>query len=61
VLSGSDFQNVAILVIFNGLFVFTVAVFVWKRLQFYKFKAKKKETFDFFIPKGLVNIIIATI
>jgi len=43
VLSGSDFQNVAILVIFNGLFVFTVAVFVWKRLQFYKFKAKKKK------------------
>jgi hypothetical protein len=42
-LSGSDFRNVAILVVFNVLFAAVLAAFVWKRWQFYKIKSLSKK------------------
>lgn len=42
-LSGTDFQNWAILVIFNGLFVAAIAAFVYKRWQFHQIRAKSKK------------------
>ncbi|MCW4000686.1 MAG: hypothetical protein NWE93_10640 [Candidatus Bathyarchaeota archaeon] len=41
-LSGTDFENWAILVLFNGLFAASVAAFAFKRWQFYRIKSKKK-------------------
>jgi predicted ferric reductase len=42
-LSGSDFENWAVLVIFNGLFAAVLAAFVYKRWQFHQMKAKSKK------------------
>lgn len=41
-LSGHDFGNIIILVVFNGLFAATLIAFALKRLQFYRIKARKK-------------------
>ena len=41
-LSGTDFENPAILVVFNGLFAAAVAAFALKRWQFYRLKNQKK-------------------
>ncbi len=43
-LLGSDFQNIAILVICNGLFVTALAAFSWKRWQFHQIKARSKKS-----------------
>jgi sulfoxide reductase heme-binding subunit YedZ len=43
-LSGTDFGNWVILIIFNGLFLAALAAFVWKRWQFYKLNARRKKT-----------------
>lgn len=42
-LSGTDFENLAVLVVFNGLFVAALAAFGWKRWQFYRLKARRKK------------------
>ncbi len=41
-LSGTDFGNLAILLVFNGLFAATLVAFVLKRWQFYRIKVKAK-------------------
>lgn len=40
-LSGHDFENIAIMLIFNGLFAATLIAFALKRFQFYRAKAKR--------------------
>lgn len=45
-LSGTDFENPAILVVFNGLFVASVAAFALKRWQFYRLKGQRKKPQD---------------
>lgn len=42
-LAGMDFQNVYLLVIYDGLFVAAVVAFGLKRLQFYKIKARRQK------------------
>jgi len=42
-LSGTDFGNWMILIIFNALFLAALATFSWKRWQFYKIKARRKK------------------
>ncbi|MCL5877183.1 MAG: hypothetical protein M1540_05170 [Candidatus Bathyarchaeota archaeon] len=42
-LSGTDFENPAILVVFNGLFVAALAAFALKRWQFYRLKTQSKK------------------
>lgn len=42
-LSGTDFGNWAVLVVFNGLFVAALAAFAFKRWQFYRLKAKRQK------------------
>lgn len=42
-LSGTDFGNVAILIVFNGLFAATLVAFGLKRWQFYRIKAGAKK------------------
>jgi DMSO/TMAO reductase YedYZ heme-binding membrane subunit len=42
-LLGTDFENIAVLIIFNGLFVAVLAAFVWKRWQFYRMKTRRKK------------------
>jgi len=42
-LSGTDFGNWVILIIFNALFLAALATFSWKRWQFYKIKARRKK------------------
>lgn len=42
-LSGSDFENFAVLIVFNGLFVAVLAAFVYKRWQFYQLKVRIKK------------------
>jgi len=42
-LSGSDFENLAVLIIFNGLFIAVLAAFVYKRWQFYQMKTRNKK------------------
>ena len=41
-LSGTDFGNLAILIVFNGLFAGTLVAFGLKRWQFYRIKARAK-------------------
>jgi len=41
-LSGRDFENLGILIVFNGLFAAAVAAFAYKRWQFYRIKHRKK-------------------
>lgn len=41
-LLGGDFENFAILLVFNGLFAAAIAAFVLKRWQFYRMKHKEK-------------------
>lgn len=43
-LSGTDFQNVFVALIFNVLFISAVAMFVLKRWRFYRMKAQKNDT-----------------
>ncbi len=42
-LSGTDFENLGIVAVFNGLFVAAVAAFAFKRWQFYRIKHKKRK------------------
>jgi predicted ferric reductase len=42
-LSGTDFENPGILVVFNGLFAAAVAAFALKRWQFYRLKTQRKK------------------
>lgn len=42
-LSGTDFGNLAVLVVFNGLFTAVLVAFSLKRLQFYRLKARLKK------------------
>ena len=42
-LAGYDFQNVYLMIIYDGLFVAVIFAFVLKRLQFYKIKAQRKK------------------
>jgi DMSO/TMAO reductase YedYZ heme-binding membrane subunit len=42
-LLGTDFENIAVMVIFNGLFAVVLAAFVWKRWQFYRMKTRRKK------------------
>lgn len=41
-LSGTDFGNLSILIVFNGLFAATLVAFGLKRWQFYRIKARAK-------------------
>ena len=43
-LSGTDFGNWVILIVFNGLFVAALAAFAWKRWQFHRIKTRRKKT-----------------
>jgi hypothetical protein len=42
-LSGTDFKNWVILLVFNGLFVAALAAFAWKRWQFHRMKTRRKK------------------
>jgi len=42
-LSGADFKNWVILLVFNGLFVAALAAFAWKRWQFHRMKTRRKK------------------
>jgi len=42
-LSGTDFRNIAILVVYNGLFLVVLTAFILKRWQFYRVKAGQKQ------------------
>jgi len=42
-LSGTDFSNIAILVVYNGLFLAVLTAFILKRWQFYRVKARQKK------------------
>ncbi|MCW3983979.1 MAG: hypothetical protein NWE96_08275 [Candidatus Bathyarchaeota archaeon] len=54
-LSGTDFANLAVLVIFNGLFAASVAAFVLKRWQFYRLKKQRKKNAERQPEKHLKN------
>jgi len=42
-LSGTDFKNWVILLVFNGLFMAALAAFAWKRWQFHRMKTGRKK------------------
>jgi predicted ferric reductase len=42
-LSGHDFENIGMMILFNGLFTVVIVAFGLKRLQFYRMRARKKK------------------